>query len=152
MEAKVEVFKVRIGAHGVGEIGTRVITIKYLKSIFRCSKATVVVSWLLRVPATGRVYLREGSASTMVRAATLRQKVHIKLAVSSAHSILTPGQGARTLILQPQASDMVETRVNHLRVTDRTRQGSDPGISCTRGGRLTTWPPGRCCLHTQMSS
>ena len=33
------------------------------------------VGWLLNVPATGLVYLRDGSAQTILRAATLRQKV-----------------------------------------------------------------------------
>ena len=38
------------------------------------------------------VYLRDGSAQTTVRSATLRQKLQIKLAVSTSHSVLTPGR------------------------------------------------------------
>ena len=38
------------------------------------------------------VYLRDGSDQTIVRAATLRSKMHIILATSPNHSILTPGQ------------------------------------------------------------
>ena len=38
----------------------------------------LVVCWLLKVPATGyRVYLRDGSAQTIVRAATLRQTLSV---------------------------------------------------------------------------
>ena len=38
------------------------------------------------------VYLRDGSAETVVRAATLRQKLQIGFAVSHSHRILTLGQ------------------------------------------------------------
>ena len=37
------------------------------------------------------VYLRDGSAQTILRATTLRQKLHIKRSTSPSHSILTPG-------------------------------------------------------------
>ena len=36
--------------------------------------------------------LRDGSAQTAVRAATLRQELQIRLAVSPSHGTLTPGQ------------------------------------------------------------
>ena len=39
-----------------------------------------------------RVYLRDASAQTIKRAATLRQKLQTKLSISPSHSILTPGQ------------------------------------------------------------
>ena len=39
-----------------------------------------------------RVYLRDGSTQTILHAATLRQKLQIKLSISPSHSILTPGQ------------------------------------------------------------
>ena len=45
------------------------------------------------------VDLRDGAAHTAGRAATLRQKLHIKLAVSLSHSILTPGQPVPALTL-----------------------------------------------------
>ena len=38
------------------------------------------------------VYFRDGSAQTILRAATLRQKLLIKLFISPSHSILTPDQ------------------------------------------------------------
>ena len=38
------------------------------------------------------MYLRDGSAQTILRAATLRQKLQIKLSTSPSHSILTPGR------------------------------------------------------------
>ena len=38
------------------------------------------------------MYLRDGSAQTIERAATLRQKLHIELSTSPGHSILTPGR------------------------------------------------------------
>ena len=38
------------------------------------------------------MYLGDGSAQTIVRAATLRQKLQIKLSLSPRHNILTPDQ------------------------------------------------------------
>ena len=46
-----------------------------------------------------RVYLRDGSAQTILRAATLRQKLKTKLSISPSHSILTPGQPVPALTL-----------------------------------------------------
>ena len=51
-----------------------------------------VVCWLLNVPANMLVYLRDGSAQTVVRTATMRLKLQIRFSLSSSHSILTPGQ------------------------------------------------------------
>ena len=39
-----------------------------------------------------QVCLNDGSVQTVLRAVTLRQTLHIKLAISSSYSILTPGQ------------------------------------------------------------
>ena len=39
-----------------------------------------------------RVYLRDGSALTILHAATLRQKLQIKLSISPSHCTLAPGQ------------------------------------------------------------
>ena len=39
-----------------------------------------------------RVYLRDGYAQTILRAATLRQKLQAKLSISPSHSMLTPDQ------------------------------------------------------------
>ena len=59
-----------------------------------------VVCWLLKVPATCYiVYLRDGSAHTILRAATLRQKLQIQLSISPSHSILTPGRPVPALTL-----------------------------------------------------
>ena len=47
-------------------------------------------AWQLKllVLATDKGYLRDGSAQTIVHAATLRQKVQIKFAVSGSHNTL----------------------------------------------------------------
>ena len=45
------------------------------------------------------VYLRDGSALIIVRAATLRKKLQLKLSTSPSHSILTPGLPVPALIL-----------------------------------------------------
>ena len=42
----------------------------------------IVASWLLMVPATGNVYLSDGSPWAILHAATLRSKLPIKLAHS----------------------------------------------------------------------
>ena len=57
------------------------------------------------------MYLRDGSAQTSLRAATLRQKLQIKLSTSLSHSILTPGQPAPALTLERQAPGRVATGV-----------------------------------------
>ena len=41
---------------------------------------------------------RDGSAQTILRAATLRQKLQIQLSTSPTHSILTPGRPVPALI------------------------------------------------------
>ena len=43
--------------------------------------------WLISVPATGEVHVRDGSAHMIFCAATLRKKLQIKLAVSSGKSL-----------------------------------------------------------------
>ena len=58
-----------------------------------------------------QVYLRDGSAQTIVRAATLRKKLQIKLSTSSSHSILTPGRPVPALTLERQAPGGVATGV-----------------------------------------
>ena len=59
----------------------------------------LLVGWLLNVPANMPVYVRDGSAQTIVRAVTLRQKLQIKRSTSPSHSILTPGQPVPVLTL-----------------------------------------------------
>ena len=51
------------------------------------------------LPSNMQVYLRDGSAKTIVRAATLRQKLQIKLSISPSHSILTLGRPVPMLTL-----------------------------------------------------
>ena len=50
------------------------------------------------------VYLRDRSAQTILCAATLRQKLQIKLSTSPSHSMLTPGWPIPVLTLWRQAS------------------------------------------------
>ena len=50
-----------------------------------------LVAWLLNVPATCRVHLRDKSVQTTARAATLRYKKQINNAISPGPSIVTPG-------------------------------------------------------------
>ena len=69
----------------------------------------LLVGWLLACNML--VYLRDGSAQSSERAATLRQKLQIKLSISPSHSILTPGQPVPELTLQRQAPGRVATGV-----------------------------------------
>ena len=57
------------------------------------------------------VYLRDGSAQTILHAATLRQKLQIKVSISASHSLLIPGQPVPVLTLYRQAPDRVATGV-----------------------------------------
>ena len=54
------------------------------------------VSLLLDITAVCKVHVRDASAQTAVRAATLREKMPIKLTISPSHSALTPGQPVLT--------------------------------------------------------
>ena len=57
------------------------------------------VCWLLNVPAPCDCISGDGSAKTVLSAATLRQKLQIQLSISPSHSILTPDQPVRALTL-----------------------------------------------------
>ena len=58
------------------------------------------VCWLVaKRPSNMLVYLRDGSAQTIVRAVTLRSKLQIKLSTSPTHSILTHGRPVPALTL-----------------------------------------------------
>ena len=60
-------------------------------SFFKFS--VMCVCWLVAYrPSNMRVYLRDGSAQTILCAATLRYKLQIKLSISPSHSMLTTGQ------------------------------------------------------------
>ena len=58
-----------------------------------------VYFWLIIVSAASQVHLRNGSAETNARAATLRQKLQIKLLLSPRHSSPTPRQPTFTLTI-----------------------------------------------------
>ena len=58
------------------------------------------------------MYLRDGSAQTILRAATLRYKLQIQRSTSTSHSILTPGRLVPALTLQRQAPGRVATGVS----------------------------------------
>ena len=62
-------------------------------------------------PSNMLVYLRDGSAQTILRAATLRQKLQIQLSTSPSQSILTPGRPVPALTLERQEPGRVATGV-----------------------------------------
>ena len=71
-----------------------------------------VVCWLVAYcPSNMLVYLRDRSAQTSLHAATLRQKLHIKLSTSPSHRILTLGQPIPTQTLKCQVPGRVTTGV-----------------------------------------
>ena len=89
-----------------------------------------------------QVYLRDGSAQTILRAATLRKKLQTKLSISPSHSKLTPGQPVPTLTLYRQAPGRVATGVpifKSLVWLDPekipSQVGFEPGIFHSQGGR-----------------
>ena len=101
-----------------------------------------------------RVYLRDGSAQTILRAATLRQKLQIKLSTSPSHSILTPGRPVPALTLQCQAPGRVATGVpifKSLIWLDpekfQHKRDSNPGSSAPKADVLTTRPTRRSSLE-----
>ena len=86
------------------------------------------------------VYLRDGSAQTSLRAATLRQKLQIQLSTPSSHSILSPGQPVPALTLQCQAPGRVAIGVPISKLTwisSRRKQESNPGPSPLEAEALT---------------
>ena len=72
------------------------------------------------------MYLRDGSVRTIVRAATLRQKLQTKLAISPNSSVLTLGQPVPTPT--PHCKRLAGQPVEkHLSVTSMTRHGEGEG-------------------------
>ena len=53
------------------------------------------------------VYLRDGFDLIIVHAATLRQKMQIRLAISLSHSLLTPGKPFPALALEQKTPGRV---------------------------------------------
>ena len=64
---------------------------------------------LAKRPSNMQVYLRDGSAQTVLPAATLRCKLQTKLPISPSHSILTPGKPVPALAPQRQAPGRIAT-------------------------------------------
>ena len=91
-------------------------------------------------PSNMLVYIRDGSAQTSVHAATLRQKLQIKLSLSPSHSILTPHQPVPVLTLWCQAPGRVATGVPmykslvwlDLDKSPRRKRESNPGLPLLR--------------------
>ena len=97
------------------------------------------------------VYLRDGSAQTILRAATPRWKIQIQFSTSPSHSILTPGStSASADPTMPGAWQGSHWSANFL-VTGMTRPGkkprrkrdSNPGSSAPEANTLTTRPTRR---------
>ena len=102
------------------------------------------------------VYLRDGHAQTILRAAKPRQKLQIKLSTSPSHSILTSGQPVPALTLYRQAPGRVATGVPIFKSLvwldpekSCRKPDSDPGSSVLEADALTTKPMRWClCLKT----
>ena len=93
------------------------------------------------------VYIRDGSAQTIVRTATLRYKLKIKLSISPSCSILTPGWPVPALTPWCQTLGKVATGVPIFKSPvwlDREKSGhmwdSNPRSSALEADALTTWP------------
>ena len=90
----------------------------------RCSGFFLSFSYFLCL--TCKVHHTDGSAPIIVGAATLTQKLQIKLIASPSDGTLTSGQPILPLRPQHQAFSMVTTGV-----PCKTRMGSEPHTSCT---------------------
>ena len=92
------------------------------------------------------VCLTDGHAQIILRAATLREKLQIKLSTSPSHSILAPGQPVPALTLSFQAPDRVA--LSHWYDSNpeksRRKRNSNPGSSALEADALTTRPTRRC--------
>ena len=73
---------------------------------------------LAKRPSNMQVYLRDGSAQTVLPAATLRCKLQTKLPISPSHSILTPGKPVPALAPQCQAPGRVATSMLILKLLE----------------------------------
>ena len=96
------------------------------------------------------VYLKDGPAHTILRAATLRQKLQIQLPTSPSHSILTPGRPVPALTLLTPGAWLGSHLSAHFEVTGMTRHvksrrkwDSNPGSSALGADALTTRPTRR---------
>ena len=84
-----------------------------------------VVSFLLNVSATYSEFLRDGCAWTMAHAATLKQKLAIKIVFSLHHNVLGPP------VLTPGAwqGSHCSNRVLVTGMTQPVKAGFDPHVS-----------------------
>ena len=94
------------------------------------------------------MYLRDGSAQTIVRAATLRYKLLIQLSTSPSHSILTPGRPVAALTLYRQAPGRVATGVPIFKCESTLKHPvasgiRTPGSSAPEADALTARPARR---------
>ena len=92
--------------------------------------------WLFNIQEIGHVYPRDGSAQTILHAATLREMLQMKLRILPTHNT-TPGKPVLALTLQChcQAPGKVATRIKHSnRGYDSTRERRDrsPCLSLSR--------------------
>ena len=80
-------------------------------------------------------YLTDESAEMIVRAATLRQKLNVKLAISPSHNVLTPSLQVVALTLLRQTPGGVASRIpvfESLVGLDRVVRGSSPGLPLSK--------------------
>ena len=97
------------------------------------------------------VYLKDGSAHTSASAATLRQKLQIKLPISPGDRILTPGQPVPALTLKRQVPGRVAIGVPRSKSlvrldpekSPRHKRESKPGSASLEADPLTTRPTRR---------
>ena len=92
-----------------------------------------------------RLYLRDGSAQTILRAATLRYKLQIQLSISPSHSMPTPGQPVPSKVLSRQAPGRVSTGAiedcyDLTPEKSRRKRDSNPRSSALEADALTTRP------------
>ena len=83
------------------------------------------------------MYLRDGSAQTIVRAAKLRQKLQIKLATSPSHSIRPAWQGSHW------SAKIFKSGIDSTPKNSRHERDSNPGSFALEADSLTTRPTRR---------
>ena len=105
------------------------------------SKMRLFVGCLLAYhPSNVLVYLSDRSAKKIVRVATLRHMLQIKLFISPTHTLLTLGQTVPALTLYHQAPGKVETGVpifshwydSTRKKSPRGKRESNPGLQLSR--------------------
>ena len=90
-------------------------------------------------PSNLLLHPSDGSAQTVVGAATLRRKWHIKLAASPSHGLLTPGQPVLVLTLQFSGRAVqvfTNPRCGPTCTSPTGKAGFNPRVSRSRSGTL----------------